>query len=41
MWYLVEDFFEQSIVVKLFILLGWFSALVMVSSLITTVMGMF
>jgi hypothetical protein len=32
MWYLIEDFFEQNLVMKLFILLGWLSALIMVLS---------
>ena len=33
MWYLIEDFFEQSWVMKLFILWGWLSAAIMVASL--------
>ncbi len=34
MWYLVEDFLEQSWVMKLFILLGWLCMGIMVSALI-------
>lgn len=34
MWYLVEDFFEQGIVAKLFISVGWFSVLIMVTSFV-------
>jgi hypothetical protein len=34
MWYLVEDFLEQSWVMKLFILLGWLCVGIMVSALI-------
>ncbi len=40
MWHLIEDFFEQSLVMKIFIAWGWFSALVMLSSLATTVWPM-
>lgn len=35
-WYLVEDFFEQSWVMKLFIGWGWLSALIMITSLYDT-----
>ena len=34
MWYLIEDFFDQSLVMKLFILWGWLSMVIMVASLI-------
>ncbi len=34
MWYLIEDFFEQSWVMKLFILLGWLCVVIMLSALI-------
>ena len=34
MWYLVEDFLEQSWVMKLFILLGWLCIGIMVSAFI-------
>lgn len=33
MWHLIEDFFEQNLVMKLFIGLGWLSVLIMVASL--------
>ncbi len=36
MWYLIEDFFEQSLVMKGFIGLGWLSVLIMMSSFIYT-----
>ncbi len=34
MWHLIEDFFDQGIVMKAFIGLGWLSLLIMVFSLI-------
>jgi hypothetical protein len=34
MWYLIEDFFEQSWIVKLFIGWGWLSIVLMVASII-------
>ena len=34
MWYLVEDFLEQSWVMKLFILLGWLCVGIMASAFI-------
>jgi hypothetical protein len=33
-WYLIEDFFEQSWLMKLFIAWGWMSALIMAASLV-------
>lgn len=36
MWHLIEDFFEQSLVMKGFIGLGWLSIMIMVSSIIYT-----
>lgn len=36
MWHLIEDFFEQSLVMKGFIGLGWLSILIMISSIIYT-----
>tara|TARA_Y100001933_G_scaffold218397_1_gene226504 strand:+ start:1950 stop:2060 length:111 start_codon:yes stop_codon:yes gene_type:complete len=33
MWYLIEDFFDQSWAMKLFILWGWFSVVIMLASL--------
>ena len=32
MWYLIEDFFEQSIVGKLFVGVGWLAIVIMVAS---------
>ena len=34
MWHLIEDFFEQGVVVKLFIAAGWLSVVIMIASLI-------
>ena len=34
MWHLIEDFFDQGIVMKVFIGLGWLSLLIMVFSLV-------
>ena len=34
MWYLIEDFFEQSLVMKGFIGLGWLSVLIMLTSIV-------
>jgi hypothetical protein len=34
MWYLIEDFFEQSLAMKFFIGWGWLSVLIMVASLV-------
>ena len=36
MWYLIEDFFEQNIVMKGFIGFGWLCAWVMVFSMYDT-----
>lgn len=33
MWYLIEDFFDQSWVVKLFIGWGWLSIAIMLASI--------
>jgi len=33
MWYLIEDFFEQSLVMKLVIAWGWLSVLIMIISM--------
>ena len=32
MWYLIEDFFEQGLIAKLFIGVGWLAVLIMVAS---------
>ena len=37
MWYLIEDFFEQSIVGKLFLGVGWLAVLIMVTSFVALV----
>lgn len=34
MWYLIEDFFEQSLVMKAFIGWGWLCVIIMLSSLL-------
>ena len=36
MWYLIEDFFEQSWIVKLFVGWGWLSIVIMVASIIAS-----
>jgi hypothetical protein len=33
MWYLIEDFFEQSWIVKLFVAWGWLSMVIMFASI--------
>lgn len=37
MWHLIEDFFEQGLVVKLFLGLGWLAIAIMVASFITLI----
>ena len=39
MWYLIEDFFEQSWVMKLVLLWGWLSVVIMGSSLIDALLA--
>lgn len=39
MWYLLEDFFEQSLVMQALIGWGWLSILIMVTSLADTVIA--
>ena len=34
MWYLIEDFFEQSIVMKACIAWGWLAIVIMVTSVV-------
>jgi len=34
MWYLIEDFFEQSLVMKAVLAWGWLSVIIMVASLV-------
>lgn len=34
MWYLIEDFFEQSWVMKAFIGWGWLAIIIMITSLV-------
>lgn len=36
MWYLIEDFFDQSLVMKAFIGWGWLSVIIMLSSLVSS-----
>jgi hypothetical protein len=33
MWYLIEDFFEQSWIMKIFVVWGWMSIVIMLASL--------
>jgi len=33
-WYLIEDFFEQSWVMKAFIAWGWLAIIIMITSLV-------
>ena len=37
MWYLIEDFFEQGLVGKLFVGVGWLAIAIMVSSFVALV----
>ena len=37
MWYLIEDFFEQGLMAKLFIGVGWLAVLIMVASFVGSV----
>ena len=39
MWHLIEDFFEQSIVMKLFIAVGWLGIVIMLLSLISPLLN--
>ena len=39
MWHLIEDFFEQSIVMKLFIAVGWLAIVIMLLSLISPLLN--
>lgn len=34
MWYLIQDFFDQSWVMKLFIGWGWLSVIIMIASFV-------
>ena len=34
MWHLIEDFFEQGVVVRLFIAVGWLAVVIMIASLL-------
>lgn len=34
MWYLVEDFFEQGLVAKLFLAVGWLAVVTMIASFV-------
>lgn len=40
MWHLIEDFFEQNLVMMALIGLGWLAVLIMGSSLIYTIASM-
>ena len=39
-WYLVEDFFEQPILMKLFLLVGWLAILLMGLPAVQTLFGL-
>jgi hypothetical protein len=34
MWYLIEDFFEQSLVMKAVLAWGWLAVIIMIASLV-------
>lgn len=38
MWYLIEDFFEQSWIVKLFVGWGWLSIVLMFASIVNSLL---
>lgn len=38
MWHLIEDFFEQGIVVKLFLGVGWLAVIIMLASFVSLLM---
>ena len=38
-WHLIEDFFEQSLVMKGFLGLGWLCMLIMVTSILFNLFG--
>ena len=35
MWHLIEDFFEQGLIVKLFLGVGWLAVVIMLASFVT------
>ncbi len=39
MWHLIEDFFEQGIVMKLFIAVGWLAIIIMALSLVSPLLN--
>ena len=39
MWYLIEDFFEQGLIAKLFIAVGWLAVLIMVASFVGSLLA--
>ena len=39
MWYLIEDFFEQGLIAKLFIAVGWLAVLIMVASFLGSLLS--
>lgn len=41
MWHLIEDFFEQPIIMMGFIGLGWLAVLIMLASFVTTLPTLF
>lgn len=41
MWHLLEDFLEQSLAMKLFLLWGWLSIVLMASSFVVSLPALF
>ena len=39
MWYLIEDFFEQGLLIKLFLAVGWLAVVIMVASFAALLFG--
>lgn len=37
MWFLIEDFFEQSLLGKLFVGVGWLAVVIMVASFVSLI----
>ncbi len=38
-WYLIEDFFEQSLIMKAFLAWGWLAIILMVGSLVSPLLS--
>ena len=37
MWHLIEDFFEQGLIVKLFLGVGWLAVVIMLASFVALI----